>query len=39
MCIIKAFGFATNQHYFGATGESLLRGKLERRAEEPIENI
>jgi len=28
-CVIKAFGFATNQHYFGATGESLLRGKSE----------
>ena len=26
-CVIKAFGFATNQHYFGAAGESLLRGK------------
>ena len=26
-CVIKAFGLATNQHYFGATGESLLRGK------------
>jgi hypothetical protein len=28
-CVIKAFGFATNQHYFGAAGESLLRGKSE----------
>src|SRR4249920_2990714 len=28
-CVIKAFGLATNQHYFGAAGESLLRGKSE----------
>ena len=28
-CVVKAFGLATNQHYFGATGESLLRGKSE----------
>jgi hypothetical protein len=28
-CVIKAFGLATNQHYFGAAGESLLRGKLD----------
>ena len=27
--VIKAFGLATNQHYFGAAGESLLRGKSE----------
>ena len=26
-CVIKAFGLATNQHYFGAARESLLRGK------------
>ena len=28
-CVVKAFGLATNQHYFGATGKSLLRGKSE----------
>jgi uncharacterized membrane protein YccC len=28
-CVIKAFGLATNQYYFGAAGESLLRGKSE----------
>jgi hypothetical protein len=26
-CVIQVFGLATNQHYFGAAGESLLRGK------------
>ena len=32
-CVIKAFGLATNQHYFGAARESLLRGKSDGSRE------
>ena len=31
-CVIKAFGLATNQHYFGAAGETAIRAMSGQRS-------